>query len=233
MSDDGGGRRLLDLVGSQVVVFDGGMGTMLYDRGVFISRCFDELNLSDPGLVKSIHADYVEAGADVIETNTFGANAIKLEQHGIRDNLQEINYKGAKLAREVAGPLLVAGSIGPLGIRIEPWGPTSVDEAMELFREQAQALLEGGVDLFVLETFSDISEIQQAIRAVRALSADVPVMAAMTLGEDGESLYGTPPEVFAQRLEEWGADVVGVNCSVGPAMMLDAINRIAHTTEKT
>lgn len=226
-------RSFRDLLAERAVVFDGGMGSMLYQRGVFISRCFDELNLLEPELVRGIHAEYLAAGSEVLETNTFSANAAKLEQHGIRHRLAEINRAGVRIAREVAGDkAYVAGSIGPLGIRIEPWGPTSIDEAKAMFREQAQALLEAGVDVIVLETFSDVNEIWQAVRAVRELSADVFLVAQMTLGEDGDSLYGTPPEVFAQRLEAWGVDVVGVNCSVGPAIMLDALERMAPVVKR-
>jgi len=151
-----------------VVLFDGGMGTMLYDRGVFINRCFDEVNLSNPGLVEKIHREYIAAGSDCIETNTFGANRWKLAPHGLDRHLRDINMAGARIARNAAGSdALVAGAIGPLGIRIEPWGPTSNDEAASAFAEQAKALLEGGIDLFILETFADLSEIHQAIRGVR------------------------------------------------------------------
>ena len=211
----------------RVLLFDGAMGTQLYARGVFINRCFDELNLSAPDLVQEVHRGYVRARVDAIETNTFGANRYKLDAHGCADRLMEINRAGAKLAREVAGKdIYVAGAIGPLGIRIEPWGPTSVEEAQEAFYEQARALLEGGVDLFVLETFSDLSEILQAIKAVKRL-CDLPLISQMTIGDDGHSLYGTPPEIFAARLQEAGADAVGLNCSVGPNVLFEGIERMA------
>jgi homocysteine S-methyltransferase len=217
---------------SNVLLFDGAMGTMLYSRGVFINRCFDELNLSRPKLVAEVHRAYVEANAQCIESNTFGANRFKLKAHGFDANLYEINFQGARIAREVArGDVLVAGSIGPLGVRIEPWGPTSVDEAKQAFMEQAKALLDGGVDLFILETFSDLSEIRQAIAACQEL-CDLPIIASMTVGDDGNSLYGTSPEVFARRLDEWGADVIGVNCSVGPPLMLEALEKIVKVTGK-
>src|SRR6267378_450492 len=161
----------------RIHVFDGAMGTMLYAKGVYINRCYDELNLTNPDLVEEIHSEYLRAGADIIETNTFGATAHNLNQYGLADNLHEINVSAARIARAAAGDrAYVAGAIGPLGLRIEPYGPTSFDEAKDLFREQAQALLEGGVDLFVLETFSDISEIRQAIRAVKEL-CDLPIVA--------------------------------------------------------
>jgi len=215
-----------------VVVFDGGMGTMLYQKGVFLNRCFDELNLSRPEMVLEVHRAYLRAGADAVETNTFGANRYKLQSFGILEKLDDINRKGAELAREAVGDgTWVAGSMGPLGIKIEPWGPTSVEEAEEAFREQARFLLEGGVDLFVLETFSDLNEIHQAIKAVRSV-CDLPIIAQMTLEEDGNSLYGTAPEVFTKRLDDWGADVVGINCSVGPQVMLESLERMVKVTAR-
>jgi homocysteine S-methyltransferase len=208
------------------------MGTMLYSKGVFISRCFDELNLSSPELVREVHLDYIKAGADIIETNTFGATRTRLMAHGLSEQLREINAQGARIAREAAGEsAFVAGAIGPLGIRIEPWGQTSVDEASTIFREQAEALIEGGIDLFILETFSDLNEVQAAIKGVREISS-LPIIAQMSIEEDGNSLEGTPPEVFAKRLDDCGADVVGLNCSVGPQTMLDAIERISTVTSK-
>lgn len=221
-------KRLKD----DILVFDGAMGTMVYSKGIYINQCFDELNLSNPSLVIDIHKAYRDAGVDVLETNTYGANRFKLQPHGLIEKLQSINYQGALLARKAAGPgMLVAGSIGPLGIKIEPWGKTSLEEAEEVFREQARALLDGGVDLFILETFSDINEIRQALKAVKSLS-DIPVIAQMTIDDDGNSLYGTEPETFTSRLEEWGADVIGLNCSVGPKVMLDTIERMVKVTEK-
>jgi homocysteine S-methyltransferase len=206
------------------------MGTSLYARGVFLNRCFDELNLTQPGLVTDVHRDYVRAGADVIETNTFGANRFKLANFGLVDQVGAINREGATLARHAArDEAWVAGSIGPLGIRIEPWGKTGVDEAEAAFREQAAALAEGGVDLFILETFRDLNEAKAAIRAVRSVSA-LPIVAQMTTEDDGNSLDGTPPETFAPELERAGADVIGVNCSVGPAAMLETIERMAGLT---
>ena len=214
-----------------VVLLDGAMGTMLYERGIFINRSFDETNLSNPSIVEKIHREYIDAGADVIETNTFGANRYKLKLHGLEEKLAEINRKGADIARGAAGSdRLVAGSIGPLGIKIEPWGPTSFDEAAEAFAEQAAALQEGGIDLFSLETFADLNEIHQAIRGVRSVS-DLPIMAHMTLQSDGFGLYGTSPAEFALRLAEWRADVVGVNCSVGPKVMLDAVENMVGAVD--
>jgi methionine synthase I (cobalamin-dependent)/5,10-methylenetetrahydrofolate reductase len=206
------------------------MGTLLYARGVFLNRCFDALNLQDPDTVSAAHADYVRAGADVVETNTFGANRIKLRGFGLADELRDINVAGARLARAAVGERAwVAGAIGPLGVRIEPWGRMGADEAEAHFREQVDGLLEGGVDLFILETFRDLTELGAAIAAVRS-ACDLPVVAQMTIEEDGNSLDGTPPEQFAPALERLGADVVGVNCSIGPAPMLETIERIAAST---
>ena len=223
---------LLSRLEERVLICDGAMGTMLYTKGVFISRCFDELNISSPQLVREVHADYVAAGADILETNTFGANRTKLMTHGLAEQTREINLQGGRIAREVAGQdAFVAGAIGPLGIRIEPWGKVAIEEAQTIFREQAQALLDGGIDAFVLETFSDLNEVYAAIRGVRDVG-NLPLIVQMTIEEDGNSTEGTPPEVFAKRLDEWGADVIGLNCSVGPQTMLDAIERIAGVTAK-
>ena len=208
------------------------MGTRLYAKGVFINKSFDALNLTQPDLVAEVHQEYVRAGADIVETNTFGANRIKLGSFGIADKLRAINAQGAKIARHAAREqAFVAGAIGPLGIRIEPWGKTGVDDAREYFREQAAALAEGGVDLFILETFRDLNEIGAAIDAVRAVS-DLPIVAQMTTEEDGNTLDGTPPEKFTPELERRGATVIGVNCAVGPAPMLDTIERMAVVTKR-
>ncbi|MGE5816056.1 MAG: bifunctional homocysteine S-methyltransferase/methylenetetrahydrofolate reductase [Acidobacteriota bacterium] len=223
-------RSFLDEIDRRVLVCDGAMGTMLYAKGIFLNKSFDELNLTQPDLVAEVHQAYVRAGADVLETNTFGANRIKLGSFGLADRVRAINAQGARIARHAAREqAFVAGAIGPLGIRIEPWGKTGTDEAEEYFREQARALHEGGVDLFILETFRDLNEIRAAIRAVRTI-CDLPVVAQMTTEEDGNSLDGTPPEAFAPALEAEGAAVIGVNCSVGPAGMLETIERIALAT---
>ncbi|MGI9107134.1 MAG: bifunctional homocysteine S-methyltransferase/methylenetetrahydrofolate reductase [Pyrinomonadaceae bacterium] len=220
------------LASDQITVFDGAMGTLLYAKGVYINRSYDELNLTNPDLVREAHQEYVRAGADVIETNTFGATAHNLQQYGLEKSLREINRTAARLAREAAcDRCYVAGAIGPLGLRIEPYGPTSFVEAKEMFKEQVGALLEGGVDLFVLETFSDISEIRQAMLAVSEL-CDLPLVAQMTILSDGNTSYGTTPEVFTARLDEWGADVIGLNCGVGPADVLTAIEKMHAVTDK-
>ena len=214
----------------RVLVCDGAMGTMLYSRGVFINKSFDAMNLTQADLVEGVHDEYVRAGADILETNTFGANRIKLGTFGLADKLRDINAAGVALARKAAGGrAYVAGSIGPLGIRIEPWGKTGVDEAREFFREQAQALADAGVDLFILETFRDLNEICAAIDAVRLVS-ELPIVAQMTTEEDGNTLDGTPPERFAPELEKHGATIIGVNCAVGPAPMLETIERMEAVT---
>jgi methionine synthase I (cobalamin-dependent)/5,10-methylenetetrahydrofolate reductase len=219
-----------DALNDRVLVCDGAMGTMLYAKGVFLNRSYDELNLTQPDLVAEVHLEYVRAGADVLETNTFCANRIKLGTHGIAEKLHAINVQGARIARHAARETAyVGGAIGPLGIRIEPWGKTGVDEAEEYFREQAAALLDGGVDLFIFETFRDLNELAAAVRAVKGL-CDLPIIAQMTTEEDGNSLDGTPPETFAPELERLGADVIGVNCSVGPAVMLETLERMARVT---
>jgi methionine synthase I (cobalamin-dependent)/5,10-methylenetetrahydrofolate reductase len=225
-------QNFLDFIESNVVVFDGAMGTRLYEKGVYINRVYDELSLSQPTLIKEIHQEYLDAGAMVLETNTFGANRFKLAPHGLVDKLEAINFQAAKIAREVAGgKAWVAGSIGPLGIRIEPWGKTSVQEAEDAFREQANGLLAGGVDLFILETFFDLNELHQAIKAVRSLT-DKPIIASMTINEDGFALYGTSVDVFTAKLNEWPVDLIGLNCSVGPKTIFEALEKMLALTNK-
>jgi homocysteine S-methyltransferase len=223
-------RQLLD--DDHVYVFDGAMGTRLYDKGVYINRSYDELNLTAADLVREVHGEYVAAGADIIETNSFGATRHKLQPYGLESKLHEINVAAARIAREAAGEkVYVAGAIGPLGLRLEPFGPTSFDEAREMFREQAAGLLEGGVDLFVLETFSELPMIEQAIRAVRGLT-DLPIVAQMTIQMDGKTLYGDAPEHFTARLDQLGVDVIGLNCGMGPNHLLNAIEKIRTLTDR-
>lgn len=225
-------KPFLNALDDRVLVCDGAMGTMLYGKGIFINRCFESLNQSHPDLVVDVHGQYLKAGADVIETNTFGANRMKLRAFGLGDQVAAINKAGAQLARQAlanadaSDDAYVAGAMGPLGVRVEPWGKTGIDEAEELFREQAQALLDGKVDLFILETFRDLNEIGAAIAAVRSI-CDLPIVAQMTTEEDGLSLDGAPPEQFAPELVKRGADVVGVNCSVGPAPMLETVEHLS------
>ena len=220
----------LETIDARVLVCDGAMGTMLYAKGIFLNRCFDELNITQPDLVAEVHRDYVRAGADIIETNTFGANRFKLSGFGLADQTRTLNTQGARIARHAARDrVFVAGAMGPLGVRIEPWGRTAVSEAEDAFREQAIALVDGGVDLFMLETFRDLNELVAAVRAVRSVSA-LPIVAQMTTDADGHSLDGTPPGTFVPALEKAGADVIGVNCSVGPAAMLETVEAIAQVS---
>jgi len=215
-----------------VYLFDGAMGTMLYAKGVFINKCYDELNLRSPEIVLEVHKQYVRAGAEIIETNTYGANRVKLRTFGIEDELRTINESAVEIARRAAGDsVYVAGAIGPLGIRIEPYGPTALDEAREFFREQAEALRDAGVDLFVLETMSNITEVEQGMLAIRDICS-LPIVAQMTIGNDGRTIYGDAPRTIAERLDRAGADVIGLNCSVGPDVMLDAIEEMSAVTAR-
>src|SRR5438270_3258618 len=214
------------------VLCDGAMGTLLYAKGIFINRSYDELNLSQPDLIRGIHHDYLQAGAEIIETNTFGGNSFRLGRHSLADKVRDINRAGVRLAREAAKSfdVWVAGSVGPLGTRIEPLGKTSFEEAREAFRQQIETLVEGGVDLLILETFGYLEEIHQAMLAVRDVSSTVPLVAQVTIDEDGNCLDGSDPQTFVPKLEEWGADVIGCNCSVGPVAMLEAMERVRAAT---
>ena len=214
------------------VLCDGAMGTLLYAKGVFINRCYDELNLSQPELIRGVHHEYLQAGAEIIETNTFGANVFRLARHSLADQVADINRAGARLARDAAKSfdVWVAGSVGPLGTRIEPLGKTSFQEARDAFRQQIEALVEGGVDLLILETFGYLEEIHQAMLAAREVNPALPIVAQVTIDEDGNCLDGSDPGTFGRKLEQWGADVIGCNCSVGPVAMLDAIERVRAAT---
>jgi homocysteine S-methyltransferase len=208
------------------------MGTLLYSKGIFINRSYDELNLSQPDLIRGIHHEYLQAGAEIIETNTFGGNSFRLGRHSLADKVNDVNRAGVRIAREAAKSfdVWVAGSVGPLGTRIEPLGKTSFQEAREAFRQQIEVLLEGGVDLLILETFGYLEEIHQAMLAVRDVSATIPLVAQVTIDEDGNCLDGSDPQTFVSKLEEWGADVIGCNCSVGPVAMLDAMEKVRAAT---
>ena len=222
----------LEKIENRPMVCDGAMGTMLYSKGISLTRCFDELNLSSPQLVKEVHLAYVKAGAEILETNTFGASRPRLEKHHQGEKVGEINLAGARLAREVAGEdLYVAGSVGPLGIRLEPLGATSLEEAREWFREQIAALAGGGADLLMVKTMSDPNEAHQALLAARDVCS-LPVVVQMTVQDDGSTSIGVLPEDFARKLDEWGADIIGLNCSVGPAAILEALEIIAAVTGK-
>jgi len=234
--------RLEQHFGGRTVLCDGAMGTSLYARGVFINRCYDELNLSQPELVRAVHADYLQSGAEIIETNTFGANAFRLERHGLRDRVADINRDGVEIARQAVRQLAekqaitayVAGSVGPLGVHLEPLGKTGLDEARAAFAEQIQALTAGGagvaVDLLLVETMPALNEAEQAVLAARAAAPDVPVVVMVTVDEEANCLDGASPETAAGRIASWGVDGIGVNCSVGPATVLTAIERMAPVT---
>jgi homocysteine S-methyltransferase len=230
--------RLEELFGHRTVLCDGAMGTTLYSRGVFINRCYDELNLSQPELVRTVHEDYLQAGAEILETNTFGANAFRLERYGLQDRVFEINQAGARIARQAVeqladkqgGVAWVAGAIGPLGLRLEPVGKTSLEEAREAFAAQIRGLVAGGVDLLIIETMPALNEAEQALRAARETAPQLPVLAMVTVDEDANCLDGASPETAAARLTAWGADAIGCNCSVGPATILTAIEQMTAST---
>jgi methionine synthase / methylenetetrahydrofolate reductase(NADPH) len=225
-------QNFIERLKQSPVLCDGAMGTLLYARGIFINRCYDELNLSQPELIRAVHHDYLQAGAEIIETNTFGANSFRLARHSLADRVRDINLAGASVAHEAAKSfdVWVAGSVGPLGVRIEPLGKTAFEEARAAFRQQIEALVEGGVDLLMLETFGYVEELHQAVLACRDVNAKIPIIAQVTIDEDGNCLDGSDPEAFAARLTEWNVDVLGINCSVGPVAMLDAIERVRAVT---
>ena len=214
------------------VLCDGATGTLLYAKGIFINRCYDELNVSQPDLIRDLHHEYMQAGAEIIETNTFGGNSFRLARHSMENRVREINLAGVRLAKEAAKSfdVWVAGSVGPLGVRIEPLGKTSFEEARAAFREQIAVLVEGGVDVLMLETFGYVEELHQAILAARDVNPKIPVVAHVTIDEDGNCLDGSTPESFTPRIESWGVDVIGCNCSVGPVAMLDVIERVRALT---
>jgi methionine synthase / methylenetetrahydrofolate reductase(NADPH) len=225
-------KSFRDRLQSGVIVFDGGVGTYLYEKGIYINTCFDELNLTNPDLVAEVHRDYINAGADVVETNTFGANRIKLAPHGLEPKVYEINRRGAEIAKKVAADqALVAGSVGPLGVQIEPIGKLSFTEAREVFREQVKGLVDGGVDLIVLETFSYVSELLQAIQATREIAPAIAIMAQVTVNDDALLLSGATLESFVEEITKHNVDVIGLNCSVGPKAMLEALEELKPLTK--
>ncbi len=227
-----------DIFASRPVLADGAMGTVLYARGVFINRCYDELNLSDPGLILSIHEEYLQAGAEIVETNTFCANRFRLARHGLAGKVAEINAAGVRLARQAvehlrekqAGEAWVAGSIGPLGVRLEPLGKTGLDEARAAFAEQIDALAQAGADLLIIETMPALNEAREALTAAREVAPDLPVLVMVTVDDESNCLDGSSPEHAATRLTEWGAGAIGVNCSTGPATVLTAIEAMRKAT---
>ena len=225
-------KNILEYIKKQILLFDGGMGTEIYSRGVFINQCYDELNLTRPQLIKQIHEDFINAGADAIETNTFGANRFKLQPHGLADKLYKINYQGVKIAKEVAGEdIFVVGSVGPLGKKLVQDNPIELNSAKDAFEEQIQPLLDGGVDAIMFETFFDLEELLLAIDTTRSISK-IPIIAQMTVNENFFSIYGISVEDIIIGLNTSQADVIGLNCSVGPKAMLKALEKINHLTKK-
>ncbi len=230
--------RLQELFAHRIVLCDGAMGTSLYAQGVFINRCYDELNISQPQMIRTVHEEYLQAGAEVIETNTFGANAFRLERHGLADQTRAINLAGAKLARAAADQaqekqaarIFVAGSVGPLGVILEPLGKVSLHAAHAAFAEQIGALAEGGVDLLMIETMTSLQETQQAMLAARAAAPHLPLFVMVTVDDATHCLDGSTAETAAIRITEWGADAVGCNCSSGPATILTAIEKMRAAT---
>lgn len=222
-------NKFLELLSSQTLLADGAMGTMLHTHGIGFDKCFDELNLTNPSAVAEIHRAYIEAGAQLIITNTFGANRFKLSKHGLQDDVVEINKASVDLARRVVSAsfkeVLVAGDVGPLGVRIAPFGRVQPEQAREAFAEQIRALAEAGVDLIVIETFSDLYEIREAIRAAKE-TCDLPVVASVTFTRDDRTLLGDEPMKVARTLRDEGADVIGVNCSGGPAQLLRILKQM-------
>ena len=224
-------RRALE---KGALVADGAMGTMLYDRGVFINRCFDELNISQPSLVKEVHEAYIKAGAEILESNTFGGNRVRLAAFGMAEKLLEINQAGVRIAREAAKEKgYVAGAMGPIGVRIEPLGSISFIETRDIFREHALALVNAGIDLIVLETFGRLDELREAVLAVREVAgSDMVIVAQVTIDDHGHMLDGTDTETFTRTLNDLPTDVIGLNCSVGPKVALETIEKMNHFSRK-
>ncbi len=226
------------LFDGRTVLCDGAMGTMLYSCGVFINRCYDELNLSQPDTIRSVHEQYLQAGAQIIETNTFGANRFRLEHFGLADKVQEINLAGARIARQCVSAFgdkqgsqaFVAGAVGSLGVKLQPYGEISADQARAAFAEQIVALAEGGVDLLIVETMMSVAEAEQAVLAAREVASLCKVAVMVTVDEAGNCLDGTSPEEVARRLTAAGAHAVGCNCSSGPPIVLSVIERMRQAT---
>src|SRR5713226_7517443 len=227
-------KAFRDQLSRRVLVADGAMGTMLYDKGIFINRCYDELNLTAPDMIRQIHLDYVKAGAEILETNTFGANRMRLAPFGLGEKLRAINQAGVKLAREASrDTAYVAGAVGPLGANIEPLGPTSFAEARSIFREQVEALVEAGVDLLILETFYNLDELREAIFAAREVAGpEMVIVGQVTIDDYGNLRSGADTETFTRRLDEWPVDVIGANCSAGPKVMLETIEKMMLYSKK-
>jgi homocysteine S-methyltransferase len=230
--------QFAEIFADRPVLADGAMGTVLYSRGIFINRCYDELNISDPNLILGVHEEYLQAGAEILETNTFGANRFRLTRHGLGSKVKEINAAGVKLARQAVAHLKekqavearVAGAVGPLGVRLEPLGKTGLDEARSAFAEQIAVLAENGVDLLIVETMPALNEAQQALMAARAVAPHLPVLVMVTVDDESNCLDGSSAAQAASLLTEWGADAIGVNCSTGPTTVLTAVEAMRAAT---
>jgi homocysteine S-methyltransferase len=230
--------QFADIFASRPVLADGAMGTVLYARGIFINRCYDELNISDPGLILAVHEEYLQAGAEILESNTFGANRFRLGRHGLGAKVAEINAAGVRIARQAvehlkdkqASEAWVAGTVGPLGVRLEPLGKTGLDEARAAFAEQIKALAEAGADMLIIETMPALNEAHEALEAARETAPDLPVLIMVTVDDEGNCLDGASPEQAAALLTEWGAGAIGVNCSTGPSNVLTAIEAMRSAT---
>jgi homocysteine S-methyltransferase len=230
--------QFADIFANRPVLADGAMGTVLYARGIFINRCYDELNLSDPGLILSVHEEYLQAGAEILESNTFGANRFRLTRHGLGGKVAQINAAGVQIAREAvkhlkekqAGEAWVAGSVGPLGVRLEPLGKTGLEEARAAFAEQIRALANAGVDLLIIETMPALNEAREALLAAHETAPELPVLVMVTVDDESNCLDGSSPQHAASLLTEWGAGAIGVNCSTGPTTVLTAIEAMRGAT---
>lgn len=224
-------QDILQYLDSNVLLMDGAMGTYIYSKGIFIDKCYDELNLLNPELIQTIHQEYLNAGSKLIETNTFGANRIKLKKHSLHDQIKEINFNGAQLAKEAAqNNAYVAGSMGPLGVEIEPYGELSLQEVVDIYQEQAANLEAGGVDLFLLETFRNLDTLKAAVQGVRNAS-DLPIAALMTFNPDGLTAYGNDVTSVAMSLSELDINILGMNCTLGPKSMLDFLEQMINQTQ--
>ena len=221
--------NLLETLEKKTILADGAMGTMLHARGIGFDSCFDELNLTNPAAVAEVHREYIEAGAELVITNTFGANRFKLSKHGLQDDVAEVNRAGVELAKRIVAAsfkdVWIAGDIGPLGVRIAPYGRVKPEEAREAFAEQVKALAESGADLIIIETMSDLYEIKEAIAAAKENSS-LPIIASVTFTRDDRTLLGDDPAKVAHRLASAGADVIGVNCSGGPSQLLRILKQM-------
>jgi len=224
-------NKFFDLLKSSAkpILADGAMGTLLHARGAKFNQCFDELNLTDPALVAEIHRAYIEAGSQIIYANTFSANRYKLADHGLENKVAEINIAGVELARRVVSAsfkdVLVAGSVGPLGVRLAPYGRVQIDDAKTAFTEQIAALCEAGVDLLVIETFGDLYEIREAVISAREF-CDMPIVASTTFTQDDRTVLGDTPAKVALALHKAGADIIGANCSGGPAQLFRILGQM-------